>query len=269
MIEPLLVVIVNYGLADHVERLLSSGALTARRVLLVDNASEPERIRELARDYAVETLLLERNHGFAGAVNRALAHAEHRGSVLLLNPDVHLAAPDVEVLCRTLAERELTAITPMLVAPNGLPRVGTAGGPLTFAGFARYFLFWSQLRPKAPGAFFTRRQLEAALTPEWVSMACLMLAPDAFSRYGPIPEYELVYAEDLAWGSAACSDGARFAVATEVRVLHEQGAAGASARWRGATARYAIRELGPVEGRLAVTVMWLGLGARWAFGRRI
>ena len=219
-------------------------------------------MRALADRHGAEALLLGRNHGFAGAVNRAVGQAGDHGPVLLLNPDVHLGASDVASLRAALVEARFTGVTPLLVHGNGSVQVGTAGGPVTVAGFATYFLFLSHLVPSARGIFYTRRQLVRGVAPVWACMACLLLDGDAFARYGPLPEDEVVYAEDVAWGWSASRAGARFGVLQAVRVVHEQGAAGASPRWRGALARLAVRELGRSRGRLAQGAMWLGLGAR-------
>ena len=266
--ESLLVVMVNYRLADHIEAQLVQGRLASHRVLLIDNASQPERIRDLARRHRTELLLLDVNHGFAGAVNRGLAAAAPAPQVLLLNPDVSIDARDLAVLRKELLERRLTAITPLLVTPEGTTQVGTAGGPVSLAAFAAYFLCVSHLFRQARGIFYTRRQLAAGMEPTWLCMACLLGQGDAFARYGPIPERELVYAEDVAWGVNARRHGARFAVLSDVRAVHEQGAAGASWRWRGALARLAKREIGPLGGGLAGACMWLGLGLRRLAGRR-
>ena len=104
---------------------------------------------------------------------------------------------------------------------------------------------------------------------EWLCMACLLLAPDAFDRYGPIPEDELVYAEDVAWGTAATVRGATFRLVPEVTVRHERGASGSSERWVGALERLCRRRLGNRRGRIAVIVIRIGLGVRRALGRTV
>ena len=268
MREEVLVILVNWRLADQIEQLLASGALTGQRVLLVDNASQPDEIQALAGRYGAEALLLQENFGFAGAVNRALAASRPARAVLLLNPDVRLRAATVGVLHQRLVRDDLTGVAPLLVRPDGSVQV-SGGGPLTARSFLLYFLFLSHLLPKARGVFYTRRQLRAGLAPSWLGMGCLLLRGDAFHRYGPIPEDELVYGEDVAWGVAASHAGARFALATDLRVSHDQGAAGASSRSHPALARLAIRQLGPFRGGLAAGCMWAGLGVRRLVGRTL
>jgi GT2 family glycosyltransferase len=261
--EPsLLVVIVNYRLADHTERLLQRRPFGSARVALVDNGSEPERLESVAASHGAELLLLDRNYGFAGAVNEAVRRCADHDQILLLNPDVELTPDALAALRTALVSGRLTGVSPLLHGTDGRVQVGTAGGPVTLSGFATYFLFLAHLIPTRRGIFYTRRQLRSGLTPAWLCMACLLLDGDAFRRFGAVPEYELAYAEDVAWGIAASAAGARFAVLPEVGVVHEQGAAGASSMWRAALARLAVRENGRWAGWLAVACMRVGLAVR-------
>lgn len=256
-------VIVNFRLADHIDALLRRCPFGRdARVLLVDNSSQPERLRSVADAHGADLLLLDRNYGFAVAVNRAVASAPGHAEMLLLNPDVRLTPGALSALREARAVGGLTGVSPLLRNVDGTIQVGTAGGRLGVGAFAGYFLFLSNLFPRLPGVFFTRSQLRAGLRPAWLCMACLLLDGDAFRRFGPIPELELVYAEDIAWGVAASRAGAHFAVAPEVEVVHEQGAAGAGVLWRDAVARLSLRENGPWGGRMAAACMTLGLAVR-------
>ncbi len=268
MDKPILVVIVNYFLADHIAALLGSGALSTQDVLLVDNASEPNRIEELAAHHSADVLLLDRNYGFAGAVNRAVASARPHDQILLLNPDVRLTASTVTKLRRTLAASDLTGLSPGVMNLDGSPQL-VCGGPHTLWSFVIYFFFISRVLPRARGILYTPRQVAAVLQPEWLGMACVLLRGDAFERFGPIPEDEIVYGEDLVWGTTATRSGARFAVQNDLKVTHQKGAAGGSAGSWGAMGRAARRELGPLRGRLAAWTMWLGLRIRQLAGRKV
>lgn len=259
----LLVVIVNYQLADYIERLLRQRPFDHDvRILLVDNDSQPDQMREVAEAYGTELLLLDRNYGFAGAVNRAVESVPRHREVLLLNPDVSLTPAALARLRQVRTERELTGVTPLLCHSDGTIQVGTAGGHASLGAFMGYFLFVSYLFPRVRGVFYTRRQLRDPPAAAWLCMACLLLEGDAFQRFGPVPETELAYAEDVAWGVAASRKGARFAVVTDLEVTHEQGAAGAAFLWRDAVARLAVMENGRWAGGLAVASMTAGLGVR-------
>lgn len=258
----LLVVIVNYRLADKIEDLLRRCPFDGARVVLVDNGSQPERLQAIAREQRSDLMLLDRNYGFAAAVNRAVASVPEHDAVLLLNPDVDLTPAVLAALWEGMAGRELTGVSPLLRNQDGTVQVGTAGGRANATAFVAYFLGISHILPRLGGVFYTRKQLRSGVPPSWLCMACLLLDGRAFRTFGPIPEQELAYAEDLAWGVAATRAGARFAVLPGVEVVHEQGAAGGGFLWREALVRLARRENGQWGGRVAVASVTVGLAVR-------
>ncbi len=269
------VVLVNYQCADHIEARLRSGVLEPLdEVLIVDNASDPERVRSWESRYGARTLLLPQNVGFAAAVNAAVQASRTRAPILLLNPDLELTEPTLQALLAALAAPGADGncpdgVAPLLTDAGGAVQVGAAGGPLTVGAVATYFLFVSHLLPRLRGVFLTRRQLQAGLQADWLCMACLLLEPDAFDRFGPVPEDELVYGEDLAWGTAATLAGARFRLLPDVRAWHARGVSGGSARWIGAFERTVRRRMPGLGGAVAVVAVQVGLTARRAVGRRV
>jgi GT2 family glycosyltransferase len=255
-------VLVNYRCADYIEARLRSRVLEPPdELLIVDNASDPERVAAWKSEYGVTPVLLPRNVGFASAVNEALRRSVTTGPVLLLNPDAELDAPALGRLLAALDDGA-DGVAPLLIGADGRVQIGAAGGPLTLASVATYFLFVSHLLPRLRGIFLTRKQLRRGMPVDWLCMACLLLAPGALERFGPLPEDELVYAEDLAWGTAATLRGARFRLLADVTVRHEQGVSGGGGAWFGALERLLRRRLGPAAGRLAVAAARLGLAVR-------
>jgi len=160
-------------------------------------------------------------------------------------------------------------VAPLLLDPGNRVQVGSAGGPLTLASVAGYFLLVSHLVPAVRGVFLTRRQLARGTRADWLCMACLLVRGDAFERFGPIPEDELVYAEDLAWGTAATTAGARLVLVPGLRAVHAQGASGGSARWVGAFERTLRRRMSGASGIVAVGCVRVGLRLRRMLGRRV
>ena len=268
---PVRVVLVNYRCADDIEARLRSGVLRpADEVLIVDNGSDPERVAAWESPYGITAVLLEENVGFAAAVNAAVAMSTTTTPVLLLNPDLQLTADVLDGLVAALdGPTGPDGVAPLLLEPGDRVQVGAAGGPLTLGAVAAYFLMVSHLLPRVRGVFLTRRQLTRGIRADWLCMACLLVRADAFERFGPVPEDELVYAEDLAWGTAATAAGARFALQPGLHAVHAQGASGGSARWVGAFERTLRRRLPGARGRLAVACVRVGLGARQMLGRRV
>jgi N-acetylglucosaminyl-diphospho-decaprenol L-rhamnosyltransferase len=261
-------VLVNYRCADHIEERLRSGLFDASdEIVIVDNASDPERVEAWKSEFGVTAVLLPRNIGFAAGVNAALNGRPTDLPVLLLNPDAELDPSTLAALLDALS-LGLDGVAPLLRDTGGRVQVGAAGGPLTLGSVAAYFLFVSHLVPRLRGVFLTRRQLGHGMRTDWLCMACLLVAPDAFRRFGPIPEDEIVYGEDLAWGTSATSLGARFRLLPHVDVIHAQGVSGGSGAWTGAFERLLRRRLGPVAGRLAVAATRSGLAVRRLRARR-
>jgi N-acetylglucosaminyl-diphospho-decaprenol L-rhamnosyltransferase len=254
-------VLVNYRCADHIEDRLRSGLFDeSDELVIVDNASDPERVESWRSAYGATPVLLPANVGFAAAVNEAVRRSATRGPILVLNPDAELDPATLAAMVDALADCD--GVSPMLRDPGGRIQVGTGGGPLTLGSVITYFLFVSHALPGLRGVLLTRRQLSSGTAVDWLCMACLLVAPDAFDRYGPIPEDELVYGEDLAWGTAATSHGARFRLLPRVNVVHAQGVSGGGDAWTGALDRLLVRRLGPARGRVAVAGVRTGLLVR-------
>ena len=170
------------------------------------------------------------NVGFAAAVNAAVrATPADALPWLLLNPDVGLESDVLQQLRTELGVSGADGVAPLLREPSGRLQVGAAGGPVTLRSVASYFLFASHVAGTT-GIFYTRRQSRRRAQASWLCMACLLLRPDVFTRFGPIPEDEIVYAEDVAWGTAASAAGAQWRLVPDVEVLHAKGASGVAQR---------------------------------------
>lgn len=265
------VILINYRCVEDVARQLQEASIAGALVALVDNASEPVEVSRLAREHGTLVSLNDTNGGFAGGVNtglRLLADAGHDGPVLLLNPDVHLTDA---AMIRMLDEvdRGADGVSPQLRLGNGQLQVGVAGGPLTLWSVCVYFLGLAHVAPPLRGLFWTRSQARRGGSPAWLCAGCLLLSNRAVSTYGRWPEDEVVYAEDVAWGTRASKAGARFVLLSDVEVVHRAGGSGASSAWSGALERLCRRRLGRPRGTMAVIAIRLGIGLRRLLGRRI
>lgn len=256
------VVLVNYRSIDDVATRLASDALSDAEVVVVDNASDPDKVVALCTEHGATPVLLPRNAGFAAGVNAGWAVTVERPPLplLLLNPDAQLTRTALDALLAALPGHD--GVAPVLLEAPRRPQVGSAGGPLSLVSVAAYFLFLSAVLPSLQGLFLTRAQARRGGQVSWLCMASLLLVPDALVRFGPLPEDELVYAEDLAWGTAASLQGARFRLLPEVQVAHPHGSSGGGAAWSGALERLLRRRLPAGSGRLAVLCMRVGLAVR-------
>jgi N-acetylglucosaminyl-diphospho-decaprenol L-rhamnosyltransferase len=254
-------ILVNYRSLDDVAARLASEALAEADVIVVDNASDPRAIQELCHRHGATAVLLLDNRGFAAGVNAGWSVAQDRAPLplLLLNPDAQLTGEAVDRLLVQLQLGRWDGVGPLLMERPGRPQVGAAGGPVTLRSVAVYFLMLGHVLPRTRGVFLTRKQARAGGRVHWLCMASCLLAPDALVRFGPVPEDELVYAEDLAWGTAATDKGARFCLDASVEVPHQHGSSGGSEAWVGALTRLLRTRLGPIRGRLAIIAVHGGL----------
>ena len=89
------VVILNWNGRKHLERFLPSvvrHAAPETDVVVADNGSSDDSLEWLAANYpSVRIIALDKNYGFAGGYNRALAQIASE-YVLLLNSDVEVTA---------------------------------------------------------------------------------------------------------------------------------------------------------------------------------
>jgi GT2 family glycosyltransferase len=269
--DRLRVVIVNYRSVAQLRWALENTELERHETIVVDNASEPQEVLELSRVHGMKPILLDRNVGYAAAINQALLQAPRSQlPILLFNPDMRVPDGVLDELRRRLDTACLDGIAPLLRDERGdLFSVGPGGFRPTLWTVTSYALFLTHLFPWTRGLFLTRGQAERGRQPDWLCMACLLLRADTFERFGPIPEDELVYAEDVAWGSTASEQGARFALATDLSVMHEGGASGASYAWIGSTERLLRRRIKGWQGCLAARVFCTGLLLRRMLGRRL
>ena len=258
------VLLVNYLSWENVAARLASPALRGADVIVVDNGSEPDEVLALCTRHGASPVLLPENRGFAAGVNAGWAVARERPPLplLLLNPDAELSAEALDLLLAGLPGHD--GVGPLLLEGPNRPQVGVGGGPISASSVFVYFLFLSHLRRDWRGVFLTRRQARDGGTVSWLCMAALLLAPDALHRFGLLPEDELVYAEDVAWGSAATLRGAHFALVPGAVVPHAHGSSGASTAWVGSMERLLRRRLGPVSGRSAVLAIRVGVAIRRA-----
>jgi GT2 family glycosyltransferase len=109
-VADIVVIIVNYNGGDFLRRCLLSLTMQVKRpskVIVVDNNSEDDSAKAAAADSSVELIKLDKNLGFAAAVNLGVAHADTADWIALLNPDA-FAEPEW-LACFDLAIHEYPA----------------------------------------------------------------------------------------------------------------------------------------------------------------
>ena len=136
------VVILNWNGAHHLVKFLPSVVANTPEwagIVVADNGSTDESVALLERDFpTVGVLRLDRNYGFAGGYNRAVAQVEAE-YLVLLNSDVETPDGWLEPLVRTLDENpDVAAVAPKLLSYCDKSRfeyAGAAGGFIDWLGY--------------------------------------------------------------------------------------------------------------------------------------
>ena len=136
------VVILNWNGRQHLERFL--GSVVSRtprdiRIIVADNGSTDDSVAFTAENYpTVETILLDRNYGFAEGYNRALAQVD-ADCFILLNSDVEVTEGWTDPLLAALEnDPAVAAVAPKLLSYTERDRfeyAGACGGFIDLLGY--------------------------------------------------------------------------------------------------------------------------------------
>jgi N-acetylglucosaminyl-diphospho-decaprenol L-rhamnosyltransferase len=181
---------------------LAAAAAIGAPVVIVDNASvdqTAELLRSAADDGTDVTVYdMGRNAGYAAAVNAAFARAPGR-DVMLLNPDVEVAGPEVILALAGMLEREPTVgvVAPRLVGDDGAAQPSARRFPSLAAMVGSVaparrvpFLRRSYDRYTQPSI------ADRAVTVDWVIGAAMLIRRNAFEAVGGWDERFFLYIED-------------------------------------------------------------------------
>jgi GT2 family glycosyltransferase len=215
-------VVLCWNDADRVMRLLAALAAlqpAPGRVVVVDNGSMAGDADRIEAAFAAHDILrLAANAGFAAAANRGIEHALALGAseVWLLNSDIELPRNALGCLRRALGEA---------------PRVGMAGAVLTTRESEVLCFGGGRVNPWTGSC---RHALRATDRIDYLAAACLLLRADMLRESGAFDESYFFYWEDVELGFRARENGWTLGVATDCRVVHDEGSTlgrWSSARW--------------------------------------
>ena len=192
--EPLYVIVLNWNLpGDTIAcvRSLQRGLLAGSAVIIVDNASSDDSLRQFGEVFGDQVMVvaLESNRGFAGGMNAGIEAALQAGagSVLLLNND-------------TIADADM--IPRLREAAVTLPRAGILG-PAIYYYDAPARLWQAGTRrsallpvPVNLGGAALRRARGRPLRVDAVTGCAMLVRREVFSRIGPLDSRYAMYYED-------------------------------------------------------------------------
>jgi N-acetylglucosaminyl-diphospho-decaprenol L-rhamnosyltransferase len=256
------------ALATARERLGGEAALHA---VVVDNASRDGTVQRVEQHAAwAEVVELPKNIGFAGGCNVGIARCRDSDVIVLLNPDVAVAAEFLRAVAALDWPADVAARGPAIRSANGSLEQSARGFPRARTGLLGRTSLLARIRPQSR---LLRDDLRAdadggARAVDWVSGACLIAPAERFSSIGPLDEGYFMYWEDADWCHRAHARGYTVLYDPTLAVTHDQGS---SSRYRSAAAtvyfhRSALRYWRTNVARTPVSTVFVAaaLGARCA-----
>lgn len=204
------IVVVNYGSHELLRRNVASLDLIDAVVVVVDNFStESERqiVARLAERWSWELLTPARNVGFGEGMNVGARYAIERGCdvLLLMNPDVTIAAETVAILAGRSASQRNAILT---------PRLDRADGSCWFAG--------GQIEMRT-GMTTSQLDLQQIGMARWLTGACVAVHRTMWERLGGFEPGYFMYWEDIDLSQRCLAAGGILRVEHDLRAAHDVG----------------------------------------------
>jgi GT2 family glycosyltransferase len=219
------VVIVSYRSAEDVADCLQALANSRHdsfEVVVCENggAAAFDSLRTLVgptlrTGQAVRLVCAERNLGYAGGVNRAMAAAPDADAWWVLNPDTRPEPDAMGALAARLSRGDCEAVGCVVMMTTG--RVQSYGGYWQ-KGLARAVSlgYGDHRTAEVNGAQIERRQ-------NYLNGACMLVGRAFAAAAGPMREDYFLYCEEVEWCLRGIRAGMRLGFADDAVVLHKQG----------------------------------------------
>jgi GT2 family glycosyltransferase len=197
-------VVVAFHAADDLDRCLA-GLGRELDVVVVDNSSDPA-VKAIADAHAAAYVDMQRNAGFAAAVNAGVAASDSSADLLLLNPDAVVAPSAVRSLHASLrADPSLAAVAPLVV--------GMADG-------AEQRVTWPWPSPAQVLAEVVGLSRLHRRRADFLIGAVLLLRREAWETVGGFDERFFLYSEEIDWQRRAATAGYQVRQVPEVTARH-------------------------------------------------
>jgi len=224
------VVIPNYNGAERLKRLLPQvrASIVPTHVIVVDDGSSDDSVAE-AQGAGAEVIALERNLGFAGAVNAGITAARPKASwIAILNNDVSIE-PDFFVRLTAGVETGVSFAAPKLLSTKSPNLMDGAFDLPSRAGAA--YRAGSGISSEHP-AFSRARDILCA------PMTAALFRRELFERIGLLDETFGSYLEDVDFGIRCALAGYQGRYVPDAVAYHE-----GSATTGGSWSAYSTRQI--------------------------
>jgi len=216
------IVILNWNGENYLKQflpyLIENTKLPGVEIVVADNASTDNSMAVLRENFPhVKTILLDKNYGFAGGYNKALAQIE-ADYYVLLNSDVEVTSHWLEPLIGYMNDHEeVAACQPKILSYSQrthFDHAGAAGGFIDRFGF-----------PFCRGRIFgeveeDKGQYDTIVDVFWATGACMMVRSKLFWKVGGLDDEFFAHMEEIDMCWRMKSRGYRVVTIPESIVYH-------------------------------------------------
>jgi GT2 family glycosyltransferase len=197
------IVILNWNgqklLQEFLPQVIENTPAEIGKIIVADNASTDDSIQFIERNYpSVGIIRLEKNYGFAGGYNRAIAQINHEYTVLLNSDATPLASWLQPLVTLMDSDSNIAACVPKIKDyrnPTLFEYAGAAGGMIDCMGY-----------PFCRGRIMNslehdNGQYDSSIPVFWASGAALMVRTKQYIECGGLDEEFFAHMEeiDLCW----------------------------------------------------------------------
>ena len=219
------VLIVHYNTADLLRRsltaLFSDPPEVSFEVLVVDNASPDETVRDLSREFPDAVFHFNRrNVGFAQAGNQAIGMSKGRYP-MLLNPDTVVRGEGLDRLVAFMeAHPDAGICSPRLVYPDGKLQLSCRRFPTLLVLLLRITRFERLIPGPVRHYLMADWDHMSIREVDWVIGACMVLRREALEEVGFLDGAFFMYYEDIDLCYRLWQKGWKVYYNPDVTVLH-------------------------------------------------
>jgi len=231
-LAPVTVVIVNHNAGQLLVDCLESALTQASEVVLVDNASHPDRFEPLIAGFEshprLHVIRSAENRGFASGCNLG-AELSTQPLLLFLNPDCAIGTGSLARLCAAIQHHPRAGMAGgLLTYPDGVEQGGGRRAvPTPWRSFVRAFGLarLSRRWPKLFNDFHLHYQPlpQAPIPVEAISGACMLVKRDAIDDFGLMDEGYFLHCEDLDLCMRARTHGWQILFVPDAPIVHHKG----------------------------------------------
>ncbi|MDR1561918.1 MAG: glycosyltransferase family 2 protein [Dysgonamonadaceae bacterium] len=218
------IIILNWNgrrlLEQYLPSVIKNSPHEKTEIIVADNGSTDDSIQFLNQYPDVRKIILDKNYGFAGGYNRAIAEVSNE-YLVLLNSDVEVTEGWLTAADFLAANPEYAAVQPKILSSrnrNFFEYAGAAGGYIDQYGYPFCRGRVLSVTEKDEG------QYNAASEIFWASGACMFIRRKDYISAGGFDEYFFAHQEeiDLCWRLRA--RGHKILCLPQSVVYHEGGA---------------------------------------------